>query len=414
MTKRVKKNTRCIICGAKELTRYLSLGKTALANSYLPKRKLANKELKVPLEVYYCSSCHLSQLTQIVNPRILFENYAYFSSTSPQLLKHFDQYAQDVFQRYPQHTKKLVLEIASNDGILLKSFKQRGAKVLGVDPAKNIAKIANQSGIETITKFFGASLAPKILKKFGKASIVMANNVLAHTGKLHDIIAGVKELLDKDGIFIFQVKYLVDLLKKNEFDTIYHEHISYFSLLPLTTLLKSHGLEIFDVKHVETEGGSIRVYAGHTPPIHSQSSQLKKLHNNELRLGLNHFPIYRHFSKRPPLIKKKLLRILSNLKLRGKKIAGYGASAKGNTLLQYCGINNKILDYIVDGAPFKQGKYTPGTHIPIVHPGYLKNDVPDYILLLAWNFGRSIMGRESWFKKNGGKFIIPIPRVRIA
>ncbi len=413
MKKIITKNRRCIICGNQDLIRYLSLGKTALANSYLSQSQLTGKELKVPLEVYYCSTCHLSQLVDIVNPRMLFENYAYFSSASPQLIKHFEYYAKEVFRRYPQLTKKLVLEVASNDGILLKFFKQHGARVLGIDPAKNIAKIANQNGVETIPRFFSTALATKILKKYGQASIITANNVLAHTSKLRDIIAGVKNLLAQDGVFVFQVKYLVDLLEKNEFDTIYHEHISYFSLLPLMRLFNDYELEIFDVKHVETEGGSIRIYAGNSPLIYKKLPRLKKLYQREKKLRLDHIQVYKKFAQKPPLVRNKLMSLLNKLKQEKVKIAGYGASAKGNTLLQYCGINNKTLDYIIDSAPFKQGKYTPGTHIPIYHPDYLKKEVPDYILLLAWNFGRSIIDKEAWFRSHGGKFIIPIPSVRI-
>lgn len=407
-----KKNKNCIICKGK-ITKYLSLGKTALANAYLTKHQLKKPEIKVPLEIYYCPDCHLSQLAHVVDRRILFENYAYFSSTSPQLLSHFDKYAEEVYSRFPVLSQKLVLEIASNDGILLKAFKKRGAKVLGIDPAKNIAKVANKDGINTIPDFFGTKIVPLVLKKYGKAGIITANNVLAHNEELHDIIEGAKQLLDDNGVFVFQAKYLVDLLEKNEFDTVYHEHVSYFAVLPLVKLLKMHDLEIFDIKHVETEGGSIRVYATHTSSNLKKNKSVQDFISKEYEIGINDLKTYYRFAKQPLFIKNKLVGILNNFKKSGKKIAGYGASAKGNTMLQYCKIGPKLLDYITDNAPSKQGKLTPGTKIPIVHPDKLKNDIPDIILILAWNYAPSIMEREAWFKSQGGKFIVPIPEPKI-
>jgi SAM-dependent methyltransferase len=409
----VKKSDRCIICRGKKLIKYLSLGKSALANSYLTKEKLNKPELKVPLEVYYCENCHLAQLLDIVDRKLLFSEYAYFSSTSPQLLQHFDQYAQAVSERFPAQTKKLVLEIASNDGILLKGFMARGARVLGIDPARNIARVANKEGVETIPEFFGTTLAPKVLAKYGKAGVVTANNVLAHTDDVHDIVAGVKQLLDEQGVFVFQVKYLGDLLAKNEFDTTYHEHISYFSLLPLTFLLRKHAMEVFDVEHVETEGGSLRVYAAHSPSPFPINTSVGEFLERERADGLDRPETYLKFAKQPQMVKEKLREMLKDLKQQGKKIAGYGASAKGNALLQYCGIGSETINYITDTAPSKQGKYTPGTHIPIVPPERLREETPDYILLLAWNYAPSILKKEEQFRKGGGKFIIPIPKPHV-
>lgn len=409
----IKKSEQCLICKSKKLIKYLDLGATALANSYLTSDQLHQPEFKAPLEVYYCQDCHLCQLLHLVDRNLLFKEYAYFSSASPQLLAYFEQYAEELVERFPAQAKKLVLEIASNDGILLKSFKARGAKVLGIDPAKNIAEVANREGIETIPDFFNKDIASRIIAKYGKAGVITANNVLAHTDDIHNMLAGVKKLLDKRSVFVFQVKYLGDLLAKNEFDTTYHEHVSYFSLAPLIFLLKKHTMEIFDVQRVEPEGGSLRIYASHSPLSFPVSNSVGELLEEERAQGLYRLQTYLDFAQRPKIVKEKLQGMLGDLKQQGKKIAGYGASAKGNTLLQYCGVNNEIIDYITDNAPSKQGKYTPGTHIPIVPPSQLKENTPDYILLLAWNYAESIIEREKWFLEQGGKFIIPIPEPKI-
>src|SRR3990167_427762 len=409
----VKKRATCMVCGDKKLTPFLFLGKTAVANSFLTKRDLLKRELKVPLTVYYCHACHLIQLLDIVDRKLLFEKYAYFCSASTPLLRHFQNYAEELLKRFPAQAKKLTVEIASNDGILLKPLKERGARVLGVDPARNVVQIARRKGIPTIADFFSAKLARKILRKYGKAGLIVANNVLAHTDTLHDIIAGVKELLDEKGVFVFEVQYAIDLLDSNEFDNTYHEHICYFSLFPLTYLLKKHGLEIFDVKRVDTQGGSIRVFASHSPlrfPVKKSLSLLRLL---EHKKGMDRLATYRKFAKRPPLVKHMLNQLLQTLKKHGKKIAGYGAPAKGNTLLQYCSIGPGLIDYIIDTTPVKQNKFTPGTHIPIVHPSMLKKSTPDYILLLAWNYADAIIQKEEWFSKQGGKFIIPVPKPAI-
>lgn len=411
--KLVKKTNHCLICGSLKLTKYLSLGTQALANAYVTKQNLLKPEFKTPLDVYFCHQCRLAQLLDIVNRDFLFQNYAYFSSTSPQLHAHFDQYAQEVSKQFPHQVKKLVFEIASNDGLLLKKFKNRGANILGIDPAQNIADFANKQGIETIPKFFTSNIAHDICEEHGKAGIIAANNVLAHTDILHDIILGIKKLLDKDGVFVFEVQYISDLLQHNEFDNTYHEHICYFSLFPLRYLLNKYDLEIFNVKHIDTQGGSIRVYATHKPSIYSIKNSVKQFLDKEKKQKLNSVNTYLQFGKKPIKIKNGLTKILKDLKRKRKKIAGYGAAAKGNTLLQYCEIGPEIIDYITDNAPSKQGKYTPGMHIPIVSPKQIKQDTPVYILILAWNYAKSIMKQEKWFLDQGGKFIIPIPKPKI-
>lgn len=407
------KRTMCLICEHSNLIPYLSLGETALANSYLTEGDLEKPEFKAPLEVYFCEECYLAQLLHIVDRELLFRDYAYFTSTSPTTIEHFNSYAEEVMAKFPDLARQLTFEIASNDGILLQSFSNMGAKVLGIDPARNVAEVAMKKGIETIPEFFTSAFVPNLIKKYSKAGVILANNVLAHTDVLNNIVAGVSQFLDKRGVFVFEVQYLFDLLQKNEFDNTYHEHTCYFSLHPLTRLIQKHGMDIFNIKHVDTQGGSLRVYASHAPLVYPRDPSVDYYLNLEKSAGLDKKETYLEFAKRPPVVKEKLKNLLQNLKTKGKKIAGYGAPAKGNTLLQYAGITNDDISYITDNASSKQGKYTPGTHIPIVSPSKLKENIPDYILILAWNYVSSILEREKWFSEQGGKFIIPIPEPKI-
>lgn len=409
----IVENKNCLICGSKNLLQYLDLGRSALANSYLSKNELKKKEFKAPLRVAVCKKCHLVQLMDIVDRSVLFRDYAYFSSTSPQLLDHFGEYAKDIFKRFPDQAKSLTLEIASNDGILLKPLKKLGANVLGIDPAKNIALQANREGITTIPEFFGPESAAKILKQYGRAGVVIANNVLAHTDNIHKIISGVDKLLSRDGVFVFEVQYLADLMAHNEFDNTYHEHTCYYSLLPLVRLLKDYSMKIFDVKHVDTQGGSLRVYVGRKPLKFAVSLIVGEMIKREKVAGFDKEEAYLAFSQKPSFVRSGLVRLLADLKKKNKKIVGYGAPAKGNTLLQYCGIGRETIDYVTDNAPSKQGKYTPGSHLPIVSPDRLRKDIPDYILILAWNYSSSIVNREKWFSDRGGRFIVPIPEPKI-
>lgn len=403
------RSRKCLICRSSKLTKYLSLGRAAPANSYLTRPQLNKDEFEAPLEVYFCHNCHLAQLLHIVDRRLIYNRYDYFSSTSPMLVKHFEEYANILFNRFPKQAKQLVIDIGSNDGVLLKPLKKLGAKVLGIDPAKNIAKAANKAGIKTIAAFFNKDLVPKIIKKYSRAGIISSNNTLAHTDILHDIFDGVKNLLDEKGVFVFEVQYLADLLTHNEFDNTYHEHICYHSISPLSYLLKMHGMELFDIIHTDTHGGGIMVFASHSPSPFKRGKAVSEFMNKEKQLGLHKLSTYKKFAKRPPQVKKKLTKMLLNLKKADKKIAAYGASAKATTLLQYCKIGPNVIDYITDSAPSKQGKFTPGTHIPIVPPEKLKIKKPDYIVITAWNYAQNIMEKENWFKEGGGKFIIPIP-----
>ncbi len=413
MSEKVKKNRKCIACGHNNLIKYLDLGESALANSYIDKSNLAKKEQKFPLRVYVCANCHLAQLTDWVDRKKIFEHYAYFTSKSKPLHEHFKKYAEDIYKKFPKQIKNLILEIGSNDGFLLGLFKEYGGVVLGVDPAKNIAKTANEMGIDTWPVFFDSEVADKIFKEYGQVGVITANNVLAHTDNIHGILAGVKKLLAEDGVFIFEVQYLGDLIKNNEFDNTYHEHIFYFSLAPIIKILEKWDLQVFDVKKVNTQGGSMRVYAGHKNNPFKINNSVNKFLAQEKKQGLQKIKTYKEFGKVPDQVKKQLVQLLTKLKKQNKTIIGYGAAAKGNTLLQYCKIGPELIDYIVDTTPAKQGKYTPGTHIPIFSRKQINKKKPDYILILAWNYADVIMKNEKELQKKGVKFIIPIPKVRV-
>ncbi len=401
--------TRCRVCQNSNLKPVISLGKTPPANAFLKKNQLKLPEKFFPLQVNYCPICRQLQLSHVVSPELLFRDYVYVSSTSPVFIKHFEDYAKDVFTKLKLHKNDLVVDIGSNDGILLKPCKKLGARILGVDPARKIARQATQNGIETLPDYFDQKLVKKILSKFGPAKVVTANNVFAHVNDTDELISAVKTLLTDDGVFVIEVPYLVVLLQKNLFDTIYHEHLSYFSVKPLVHLFNRHQMKIFDVEHTNSHGGSIRVYVAKNGSKHTINRSVTSLLKQEQKLGLDLMSTYLEFAKKINQNKKKLVQLLKKLKKSGKKIAGFGAPAKGNTLLNYFRIGPETLDYIVDDSTSKQQLFTPGTHIPVVSAARLKTDPPDYIFILAWNFAEPIISRLSDYQKSGGKFIIPIP-----
>ncbi len=405
----VKKNLQCRMCKGTNLKLFLDLGNTALANSFLKKEDLKGKELFVPLRVYFCQDCNLAQLTDIVSPSVLFRDYVYFSSGMPVLPQHFKDYANEVVKRFVTSNKDLVVEIGSNDGILLKAIKERGAQILGVDPAVNIAKIANERGIETIPEFFSLELAKKIKKKYGNAKAIIGNNVVAHINNHHDLLKAVKYLLSDDGVFIFEAPYLVDMFENLTFDTVYHEHLSYLALKPLSKMFEKFGMEIFDAKIFPVQGNSLRTYVG-KKGMHKILPEVKKLIQKEQKMKLHQFSTYLKLANKVNQTKKKVMQILDKLKKEGKKIAGYGAPAKGNTLLHFYGIGSDILDYATEGLPSKIGLYTPGTHIPVIDIVEARKNPPDYYLMLAWNYKKAILEKEEDYIKKGGKFIVPVGR----
>ena len=390
----------------------LDLGEQPPSNSFIDKNKLNSLESKFPLRLFWCKDCYLVQLLDIVDKEYLFKNYFYMTSASKPIVEHFKKYAQDVFQEFLQKDDSFVVEIGSNDGSLLKEFKKLGASILGIEPATNLSELANQSNITTKNTFFSSQVSKEIIKS-RHASVVIANNVIAHIEDLQDLMSGIKILIGNHGVFIFEVPYLVDLIKNLEFDTVYHEHLSYFSILPLLKLVKQFGLEIFDIRKQSVHGGTLRIFVSKQNNF-EVSSSIDDFINSEYELGLDKNLIYDNFSEKIKKLKIQLKELLLELKKENKSLFGYGASAKGNVLLNYCKIDNSILDFIIDTTPIKQGKFTPGTHIPVCSPDEMldKGD-GDVALLLAWNYESQILDNENNFRIKGGKFLIPIPKLTL-
>ena len=400
---------KCRICSSNNLKMILDLGEQPPSNSFINKNELNSLESKFPLRLFWCKDCYLVQLLDIVDKEYLFKNYFYMTSASKPIVEHFKKYAQDVFQEFLQKDDSFVVEIGSNDGSLLKEFKKLGASILGIEPATNLSELANQSNITTKNTFFSSQVSKEIIKS-RHASVVIANNVIAHIEDLQDLMSGIKTLIGNHGVFIFEVPYLVDLIKNLEFDTVYHEHLSYFSILPLLKLVKQFGLEIFDIRKQSVHGGTLRIFVSKQNNF-EVSSSIDDFINSEYELGLDKNLIYDSFSEKIKKLKIQLKELLVELKKENKSLFGYGASAKGNVLLNYCKIDNSILDFIIDTTPTKQGKYTPGTHIPVYSPDKILDEGDGSIaLLLAWNYKSQILAKENQFRANGGKFLLPIPQ----
>ncbi len=411
-TKDVTKVTRCRICGASGLKKFLSLGPLPTPNGYLTTNQLKQHEPEYPLDIGRCKKCGLVQLTQIVRPDIMFTNYKYIPSASKTMVKHFDEMASEIINEFRLTKKELVVDIGSNDGTLLKAFKKRGMRVLGIDPAENLAIIATKEGVPTIPEFFTSKLAKKVVKKYGKAKVVTGTNVVAHIANLVDLFKGVELLLANDGVFVAEFPYLVDLLDNVEFDTIYQEHLSYFSIKPLIYLMKRSGLHISDVRKQDVHGGSIRVFVK-KGSAKKMADSVKGFLALEESKNIYKDKTYKEFADSVEEKKNQLSNLLRILKKSNYKIVGYGASARGNILLNYFGITNKTLDYIVDSTPYKQGLFTPGHHISIVSESKILKDMPDYVLLLAWNFKDEILKKQNAYRIKGGKFILIVPDVEI-
>ena len=412
MSKYHKKN-ECRICSSNNLELILDLGKQPPSNAFIKKENLEKHEDKFPLRLYLCKECYLLQLLDIVDKEILFKEYLYMTSASKPIVNHFKNYAFDVYEEFLKKIENpLVIEIGSNDGSLLKEFKKLGTSVLGIEPAKNISKIANDAGITTENTFLNYDIAKKIsLKK--KASIIVGNNVFGHVEDLKEFMKCIKILSKEKGIFIFEVPYLVDLIQKLEFDTVYHEHLSYFSLIPLMRLMEEFDLEIFDVKKQKVHGGTIRVFVSEKNN-YKKTVNLKKIIEFEKEFGINEVQTYQKFSENVKELKNQIQKKLLKFKKEGKIIFGYGAPAKGNVLLNYCNIGTEFLDYIIDTTPLKQGLYTPGMHIPVImNETHSDNASQQIALLLAWNYKESIINKEKEFLKSGGKFLVPIPIPKI-
>lgn len=402
---------RCRICENHELREILDLGEMALANEFIDDPDAS--EARYPLRVLWCDRCGLVQIDEIVPPDDLFSEYVYVSGTSDRLERHFDELASDVIDRYAFSKGDTVTDIGSNDGTLLKCFQERGLEVLGVEPASNVAKIAKNNGIETVNQFFTPSVAYDVHNERGPQDVVTATNVFAHTHDVDAFLEGVSYLIRDDGIFVVEVPYLVDLLEKTEFDTIYHEHLSYFSVRPLKRLFESHGFDILRVDRVDIHGGSIRLIASRSSSIYPKDGSATSLIELERRSKLDTIDPYEAFATKVRTLRSNLLELLERLQAEGNSIAGYGAAAKGNTLLNYYGIGPDTMEFIADNNELKQGKYTPGSNIKVVPSERIYEADINYVLILAWNFTDEIVSQESEFKERGGRFIIPVPDVKV-
>ena len=403
----------CRVCRGAALTKVLSFGPTPLANTFLRADALHEPEQYFPLDAYLCKECGLLQLCDVVSPEVLFKDYVYVSSTSPVFVAHFNEFAERMYVRFGLNRDSLVVDIGSNDGILLKPFLRKGAKALGVEPDRAIAAIARKNGIPTLSQFWNVALAREIRKKYGPADIVTATNVFAHVDDIHAFARGVKNLLKKDGVFIIEVPYIVDFLEKNLFDTVYHEHLSYFGLSALHAFFERSGMTVIDAERIPTHGGSLRVFAQEKDISRQASASVRRLIVAEKKRKIHAEKTYRAYALRIQKNRAKLLALLASLREKGKSIAGYGAPAKGNTLLNYFSIGSDLIDYIVDDSPHKQGKHTPGKRIPVVSAQELSANPPDYLLILAWNFAEPIMKKNELFRKGGGRFIIPVPYPKV-
>ncbi len=400
---------KCHICGSEGIMPFLSLGETALANSYLSKEQLSQPERKFPLEVAFCEVCKLVQLTCVVPPELLFGHYLYVTSTSNTFRIHFTKYAEDIAKEFSLDENSLVVDIGSNDGLLLKGFQKFGVKVVGVEPAENLAELANRDGVETVNDYFDSSVVDKILSSKGKADIITANNVFAHTTTIHDIAKNVKRLLKDDGVFIIEAAYFVNMLRDMTFDGIYHEHLFHYSLTPLDYFFRKNGMQVFRVQVVPSHGGSLRVFVKKAESERPVDSSVAEMLQNEKELGIHDFKTYEDFAKRVYANREKLVKLVRELKSQGKSIAGYGAPAKATTLLSFCNLGSDVIDYIVDDSPLKQSLYLPGMHIPIVSSDMLDKKQPDCLIILAWNFAEEILKKTKKYADAGVKFIIPVP-----
>jgi SAM-dependent methyltransferase len=404
----------CRFCVAPLLTTFVDLGMSPLCQTHIAADQVHEMEPFYPLHAYVCDRCLLVQLQEFVSPQDIFTEYAYFSSYSTSWVEHARRYTNMAIERFALGSNSKVMEIASNDGYLLQHFVAAGVPVLGIEPAANVAKVAIEKGVPTTVRFLGRDAADEIARERGKADLLLGNNVLAHVPDLNDFVAGMKRLLAQNGVITMEFPHLQRLMAENQFDTIYHEHFSYFSFLAVEKVFAHHGLTLFDVEELPTHGGSLRIFARHTDnsalPV---GERVHALRQREIDDGCLTLDRYRGFGEQVKSTKRKLLSFLIDAKQRGKKVVGYGAPGKGNTLLNYCGIRTDFLDFTVDANPYKQGKLTPGTRIPILAPDAIREARPDYVLMLPWNIRDEICHAAAYIGEWGGRFVVPIPEVKV-
>lgn len=404
----------CRFCGLALSETFVDLGVSPVSNAYLSESDLAAGEMFFPLHAYVCGGCHLVQLEAFQTPRELFGTYRYFSSYSESWLRHAESYAGDMIRRFGIGLLSQVVEVASNDGYLLQFFHRRGIPVLGIEPAANIAREAENKGIRTLVRFFGTDTARAVALMDKKADLLIGNNVLAHVPDLNDFVAGLAVALKPEGVLTMEFPHLLKLIELNQFDTIYHEHFSYFSLITAAQVFARHGLRVFDVAEIPTHGGSLRVFVCHDDAHHETTARPGLVMAQETEAGLARTETYRGFAERVRKTKRALLKFLIEAKDAGKTVVGYGAPAKGNTLLNYCGIGTDFLDYTVDRSPHKQGLYLPGSRIPVFTPSRIAETKPDYVLVLPWNLKDEILDQMSHVRAWGGRFVLPIPELEVA
>ena len=404
----------CKFCDHPLKHTFVDLGMAPLVSSYLQEADLHRAEVFYPLRVYVCENCYLVQLPAAETPEKLFSHYPYFSSVSASWLRHAKTYVENMIERFKFSSSSHVIEIASNDGYLLQYFREKGVPVLGIEPADNVAAAARKSGIPTIVKFFGLQTALELAGQKTLGDLVLGNNVLAHVPDVNDFVSGLKVLLKPHGIITMEFPHLLKLIAENQFDTIFHEHFSYFSFMTVERIFAKHGLTILDVEEVPTHGGSLRIYARHTEAkINSTSERVHELRDRESKVGIDKIDTYASFEEKVRITKHKLLKFLIEVKQKNCSVVAYGAAGKGCILLNYCGIRSDFIDYTVDLSSYKQGLYLPGTHSPIYHPDRIRDTKPDYVLILPWNLKSEILEQMSYIRDWGGKFVVPIPEVAI-
>ncbi|HZF26874.1 MAG TPA: class I SAM-dependent methyltransferase [Steroidobacteraceae bacterium] len=405
---------QCRFCAEPLEATFVDLGMSPLCQTHIEPHQLNHMEPFYPLHVWVCHKCFLVQLEQYVAPADIFSDYAYFSSYSDSWVEHARRYTELVRQRFSLGARSKVMEIASNDGYLLRHFVRAGVPALGIEPAANVARVAIEKGVPTVVRFFGEQTAREIAAEHGRPNLLLGNNVLAHVPNINDFVKGMKVLLAPTGVVTMEFPHLQRLMEGNQFDTIYHEHFSYLSFVTVERIFRHHGLVLFDVEELPTHGGSLRIYARHaeneSQPV---SGAVSALRERERHLGYERLETYAGFQAQVHETKRALLELLIKLKRGGAKVVGYGAPGKGNTLLNYCGIRRDMLDFTADRSPYKYGRYTPGTHIPIVHPDEIRSARPDYILFLPWNLKDELAKGLDYSREWGCKFIVPIPAVTV-